>query len=122
MPLDYLPVFMQIVAAVGFAGLALIASVILGQRGKHPPEKDPSSKGGQNPIGPASTRFSVKFYLIAMLFTLFEIETVFFYLWAVVYREQLHEGLGILYAMLVFIGILAVGLAYEIKKKALDWS
>ncbi len=118
---DYLPVFLQIVIALGFAGTTLVLSLLLGQRGRQSAAKDMAYECGKDPIGP-NPRFSIKFYMVAMLFILFDIETVFFYVWAVVYREQLHNGLGILFAMLFFAGILFVGFAYELKKKALDWS
>ena len=121
MLLDYFPVFFQIIVAIGFAAVSLILSVVLGQSGRRNKEKDTPYECGKDPIGPATARFSVKFYMIAMLFILFDIETVFFFLWAVVYRQQLQHGLGILFAMAFFVAILLVGFAYEIKKKALDW-
>ena len=121
MLLDYFPVLFQIFVAVGFAIVSLVMSVILGQSGRRTKEKDTAYECGQDPIGPATARFSVKFYMIAMLFILFDIETVFFFLWAVVYKHQLQNGLGILFTMAFFVLILFVGFAYEIKKKALDW-
>jgi len=121
MVLDYLPAFLQIVIAAGFGVVALMVSLILGQRGRRSKGKDEAYECGKDPIG-ATPRFSIKFYMIAMLFILFDIETVFFYVWAVVYKDRLHDGLGILYAMLFFAAVLFVGLAYELKKKALDWA
>jgi NADH-quinone oxidoreductase subunit A len=122
MLIDYFPVLFQIIVAVGFAGVSLVLSVVLGQSGRRTVEKDTAYECGKDPIGPTTARFSVKFYMIAMLFILFDIETVFFFLWAVVYKHQLTvDGLRILYAMLFFIAILLVGFAYELKKKALDW-
>ena len=74
------------------------------------------------PVGEGSTRLSVKFYLVAMLFILFDIEVVFLYPWAVIYREMLKESGGaILGAMLSFLGILLVGYLYALKKRAFDW-
>jgi NADH-quinone oxidoreductase subunit A len=74
------------------------------------------------PVGEGSTRLSVKFYLVAMLFILFDIEVVFLYPWAVIYRTMLHESGGaILGAMLSFLGILFVGYLYAVKKGAFDW-
>ncbi len=121
MVLDYLPVFLEILIAIGFAGVALTLSLALGQRGRKSAAKNVAYECGKDPIG-ANPRFSIKFYMIAMLFILFDIETVFFYVWATVYRAQLHNGLGILFAMLFFAGVLFVGFAYELKKKALDWA
>jgi NADH-quinone oxidoreductase subunit A len=121
MATEYLPVFLQIAAAVFFAVAAIGVSLLLGQRGRRTRAKDMPYECGKDPIGPMP-RFSVKFYMVAMLFILFDVETVFFILWGVVYRDQLQNGLGILFAMLFFTAILFVGLAYELKKKALDWA
>ena len=119
---DYLPIFLQIVVAIGFAAVALIFSVILGKAGRRNPTKDSPYECGMLPIGGPQPRFAVKFYLVAMLFILFDIEVVFMYPWAVVYREMLHNGPGIFYAMFSFIGILIVGYLYALKKKAFDWT
>ena len=74
------------------------------------------------PEGAAQPRFSVKFYLVAMLFILFDIEIVFMYPWAVVYREFVaSRGPGIFWSMFSFAGILTVGYVYAIMKGALDW-
>jgi NADH-quinone oxidoreductase subunit A len=71
--------------------------------------------------GEAQPRFSVRFYLVAMLFILFDLEIVFMYPWAVVYRESIAQSSLILWSMLSFISILTVGYAYALKKGALDW-
>jgi len=74
------------------------------------------------PVGEGSARLSVKFYLVAMLFILFDIEVVFLYPWAVIYREMLKENGGvILGAMVSFLAILFVGYLYAVKKRAFDW-
>jgi NADH-quinone oxidoreductase subunit A len=74
------------------------------------------------PIGSNSARFAVKFYLIAMLFILFDIETVFMYPWAVIYKDFLQTNAAPVFAgMLSFIGILAVGFVYILRKDALNW-
>jgi len=121
-PQDYVPVFLQIVAGLLFAVGTLAASVIIGKRGRRTAAKDQPYECGKDPIGPTHSRFSIKFYLVAMLFILFDIEVVFMYTWAVVYRELLHNGLGIFYSMFTFIGILFVGFLYALKKKAFDWT
>ena len=119
---DYLPIFLQVIVAIGFAASALIFSVILGKAGKRNATKDSAYECGMLPLGEAQPRFSVKFYLVAMLFILFDIEVVFMYPWAVVYREFLVEnGRMILWSMLGFIGTLTVAYIYALKKGALDW-
>jgi NADH-quinone oxidoreductase subunit A len=122
MPQDYVPVFLQIVAGIFFAVSTLAVSVLIGKRGRRSPAKDQPDECGKDPIGPTLSRFSIKFYLVAMLFILFDIEVVFMYTWAVVYREQLLNGLGIFFSMFSFIGILFVGYLYALKKKAFDWT
>ncbi len=77
---------------------------------------------GMLPIGEGNTRFSVRFYLVAMLFILFDIEVVFLYPWAVVYREMLRENANLIFgAMVSFLGVLFVGYVYALKKQAFDW-
>jgi NADH-quinone oxidoreductase subunit A len=121
-PEDYVPVFIQIVAGLLFAVTTLGASLALGKRGRRTPAKDMPYECGKDPIGPTHSRFSVKFYLVAMLFILFDIEVVFMYPWAVVYRDMLANGPGIFFDMFGFIGILFVGFLYALKKKAFDWT
>jgi NADH-quinone oxidoreductase subunit A len=119
---QYLPVLMLGALAVLFSAGMLIGSVILGKRGKRPAIKDTPYECGMLPIGPGNARLSVKFYLVAMLFILFDIEVVFLYPWAVVYKDMLktHGGL-ILGAMLSFMLVLLVGYIYALKKRAFDW-
>jgi NADH-quinone oxidoreductase subunit A len=119
--IDYVPVLLQIAFAIFFAAAILITSSILGQRGRRPAAKDIPYECGKTPEGNLQPRFSVKFYMIAMLFILFDIEVVFMYAWAVIYREQLANGLTILWAIFPFIGIFFVGELYAWKKGALDW-
>src|SRR6266478_7399198 len=109
MAANYLPVLLQAVIAVGFAVVALLVSVLLGKAGKRNPTKDSAYECGMLPLGQAQPRFSVKFYLVAMLFILFDIEIVFMYPWAVVYREAIKHGSIIFWSMLSFITILMVG-------------
>jgi NADH-quinone oxidoreductase subunit A len=120
--IQYVPVLMLGLLAVVFSAGMLIFSVIAGKRGKRKPIKDTAYECGMLPIGPGNTRLSVKFYLVAMLFILFDIEVVFLYPWAVVYRDMLSTHAGvILGSMLSFIGILFVGYVYAVKKNAFDW-
>ena len=118
---EYLPVLLHIVVAIGFAVSALLISVLLGKAGKRTPIKDSAYECGMLPQGQAQPRFSVKFYLVAMLFILFDLEIVFMYPWAVVYRESIAESKTILWSMLSFVSILMVGYVYALKKGALDW-
>ena len=120
--MQYLPVLMLGLLAVGFSFGMLIMSVVLGKKGRRPPVKDTPYECGMIPVGEGSTRLSVKFYLVAMLFILFDIEVVFLYPWAVIYRDMLRaNGGAILGAMVSFLGILFVGYLYAVKKRAFDW-
>jgi NADH-quinone oxidoreductase subunit A len=119
---QYIPVLMLGVLAVVFSFGMLVMSVVLGKRGKRTPVKDTPYECGMVPVGPGTTRLSVRFYLVAMLFILFDIEVVFLYPWAVIYRDMLKESGGmILGAMLSFLGVLFVGYLYAVKKRAFDW-
>jgi NADH-quinone oxidoreductase subunit A len=121
---QYIPVLFLLAAAVGFAGGTLLISVLLGKFAKRTKAKDMPYECGANPIGDAGGRFSVKFYLVAMIFILFDIEVVFMYPWAVVYRDMLAEHATrnlVLGSMVSFLGILFVGYIYAVKKKAFDW-
>src|SRR5215467_9259241 len=120
---EYLPVLLQIIVAVLFAGSALLVSVVVGRSGKRTRAKDTAYECGMLPQGEAQPRFSVKFYLVAMLFILFDIEIVFMYPWAVVYRDFVakYNALPILGSMVGFVVILLVGFVYAVKKGALDW-
>ncbi len=119
---DYLPILLQVIIAVGFAIVALLTSMALGKAGRRNPTKDSAYECGMLPQGAVQPRFSVKFYLVAMLFILFDIEIVFMYPWAVVYRDFIRDhGTSIFWSMLSFVGILTVGYVYAIKKGALEW-
>ena len=118
---EYLPVLLQIIVANGFAVSALLVSALLGKTGRRTPAKDLPYECGMIPQGEGAPRFSVKFYLVAMLFILFDLEIVFMYPWAVVYKEAITHGMGIFWSMLTFIAILMVGYVYALKKGALDF-
>src|SRR6266566_9196557 len=118
---DYLPVLLQVIVAMIFAASALGVSVLVGKTGKRTRAKDMAYECGMVPQGEIQPRFSVKFYLVAMLFILFDLEIVFMYPWAVVYKEMIAESKLILWSMLSFITILMVGYVYALKKGALDW-
>jgi NADH-quinone oxidoreductase subunit A len=118
---EYLPVLLQIIVAVGFAVLALLVSVIIGKTGRRNAIKDSPYECGMVPQGEVQPRFSVKFYLVAMLFILFDLEIVFMYPWAVVYREVIRHSSVIFWSMLSFISLLMVGYIYALRKGVLDW-
>jgi NADH-quinone oxidoreductase subunit A len=118
---EYLPILLQIIVAAGFAVSALVVSVLLGKKGRRSRIKDSAYECGMIPQGEAQPRFSVKFYLIAMLFILFDLEIVFMYPWAVVYREMIRHSSVIFWSMLSFVSILMVGYVYALRKGVLDW-
>ena len=94
--MQYIPVVILGIVAVGFAAGTLFASVLLGKRGKDSRIKDTAYECGMLPVGDGNTRLSVKFYLVAMLFILFDIEVVFLYPWAVIYRGMLANNAGLI--------------------------
>ena len=119
---QYVPVLMLGLVAIAFAFGTLIASVVLGKLGRRSRIKDTAYECGMLPVGEGNTRLSVKFYLVAMLFILFDIEVVFLYPWAVVYKEMLKDNANLIFgSMISFMAILFVGYIYALKKKAFDW-
>lgn len=125
---QYIPVLILAATAVLFAGATLILSVLIGRwANKNRLRRVSKTKNipyecGMLPVGEGNTRLSVKFHLVAMLFILFDIEVVFLYPWAVIYREMLKENAGLIFgSMISFLGILFVGYVYALKKKAFDW-
>src|ERR1700683_5732593 len=117
-PETFFPVLVQPVLAILVAGALITLSFLLGKRVKDR-VKDSPYECGIAPTGSARERFSVKFYLVAIVFILFDIEAVFLYPWAVVYRELKMFGF---FEMLVFIALVLAGFFYIWKKGALDWS
>ena len=118
---EYLPVLLQIIVATVFAASALVVSILVGKTGRRTRAKDMAYECGMIPQGEVQPRFSVKFYLVAMLFILFDLEIVFMYPWAVVYKEMIAQSALIFWSMLSFISILMIGYVYALKKGALDW-
>jgi NADH-quinone oxidoreductase subunit A len=119
---QYIPVLMlAALAAMAAAGM-LFLSVAVGKIGRRNRVKDTPYECGMLPIGEGNVRMSVKFYLVAMLFILFDIEVVFLYPWAVVYKDMLLTNPNLIFgSMLSFLGILFVGYIYALKKGAFDW-
>lgn len=118
---EYFPVLVQILLAAALAAVILGASALFGQRGSRGKIKDSAYECGVEPTGASQTRFSVKFYVTAMLFILFDIEIVFLIPWALVYRDFLAASIPILLPVLFFLFLLVLGLLYELKKGALEW-
>jgi NADH-quinone oxidoreductase subunit A len=122
--LQYIAVLILLVIAVGATGGMIAMSMLLGKKGGTSKIKDTAYECGMLPIGAGAPRMSVKFYLVAMLFILFDIEVVFMYPWAVVYKELLADEAtrnAVFGGMMFFIAMIVVGLIYEFKKKAFDW-
>lgn len=115
--LSYLPILLFILVGLGFGAVTIGLSTIIVPR-RSSPAKDSAYECGVDPVGNARGRFSVKFYLVAVLFILFDIEAVFLYPWAVSFHQL---GLYGLVEMVLFIAILLVGYFYLLKKRALEW-
>lgn len=118
---EFIPVLIQILLALGIGSAIIIGNILFGQKALSNPIKDSPYECGMLSQGNAHSRFAVKFYVTAMLFILFDIEVVFLIPWILVLRDFLVQGIPILMPVMVFIGILIVGLVYELKKGALDW-
>jgi NADH-quinone oxidoreductase subunit A len=121
---NYLPLVLQILVALGLAAGMVGASWFLGQH-KNSRTKGRTYESGMDPVGDARGRFTVRFYMVAMLFILFDVEAVFMLPWAVIFR-RLPAITGSkffgFWEMLVYLGFVAVGLFYVWKKGILDWS
>jgi NADH-quinone oxidoreductase subunit A len=122
MLLQYLAIAVLIALAIMVALIAIGLGELFGPK-KKSTQKAMPYESGMTPIGPGTRRMPVRFYLIAVLFILFDIEVVFFLPWAVVFRKYIEIGLGsfILAEMIVFIVVLLVGFVYAWKKGALEW-
>lgn len=122
MAIDYLPLLIFVLITVGFAAIAIIVPTLLGPRRANKQKLEPY-ESGIIPYSDARRRFPVKFYLVAMLFILFDIEVIFLYPWAGVLRT-LRDEFSVWLALApmgFFLLILIIGLLYEWKKGALDW-
>jgi NADH-quinone oxidoreductase subunit A len=117
MPIQYVPIAILLLLATLFSAAMVILGHLFGPR--RPTErKSLPYESGMNPFGPGTRRMPVRFYMVAVLFILFDIEVVFFLPWAIVFREL---GLFGLIEMLIFVLILVVGYIYAWKKGALEW-
>ncbi|MBE35739.1 MAG: NADH-quinone oxidoreductase subunit I [Opitutaceae bacterium] len=118
---EYLPFLIQAVLAAGIALAIIGASHLIGQRTKKNAIKDSAYECGIPAEGIVHSRFSVKFYVTVMLFILFDIEVVFLIPLSFIYRDFLANNITILGPVLFFVGVLVLGLFYEVKKGALEW-
>ena len=121
---DYLPILLMIIVAAGFAVGNVVLSTFVGQR-KRTRTKLMPYECGKDPVGSARERFSVMFYLIAMIFILFDIEVIFLVPWAAVFKSMAGQGDAMRWfayiEMMIFVGLLFVGYIYIVKKGAFDW-
>ena len=118
----FLPVLIMLIIAVGVGGVILVLNWFVGRHQRNPAKLAPY-ESGVPPLDENRKRVNVRFYQIAMLFILFDIEAAFLYPWAVIYRDAVHgpSGMFIFTEMLVFIVLLAVGYIYVWKRKTFDW-
>ncbi len=116
-PIEYLPVLILAGIGVGFGVVNLFVSWLLRPSNRYKAKLDPY-ECGVDPVSDAHERFSVRFYILAMLFLLFDVEAIFLYPWAVVYKSI---GLYGFFEMVIFIIILVIGYAYAWRKGALEW-
>ncbi len=115
---DYLPIILQLLIALGFVALTMTITHLIGPKRKTTDVKLTAFESGIEVIGNARQPFSVKYFVVAILFVLFDIEVIFMYPWAVNFREF---GINGLIEMFIFMGTLLLGFIYVLKKKALEW-
>jgi len=116
-PVDYVPIFFQMLVALGFVVLTMSITHLIGPKRKTADKLSPFESGIEV-IGNARAPFSIKYFMVAILFVLFDIEVIFMYPWAVNFREFGVQGL---IEMFIFMATLLLGFIYVIKKKALEW-
>jgi len=117
LPVDYLPILIQLIVAAGFGITTIVGTHLLGPKVRTE-NKLTSFESGVEVVGNARQPFSIKYFLVAILFVIFDVEVIFMYPWAVNFREFGFQGL---IEMFIFMGMLLLGFIYVIKKKALDW-
>lgn len=120
MPASYLSILIFIIIAIPFAAAHLIVSHFFGPK-KYDKRKLSVYECGVQPLTSARVKFSLKFFIIALIFIIFDVEVIFIYPWAIVYKGYLAKGIFILCEMLIFIAILLVGYIYVWKKGGLEW-
>ena len=119
LPENYIPIIIQALVAIGFVGISLLGAHFLGPKQlDSTTNKNKSFECGIESVGNARIPFSVKYFLVAILFVLFDVEVIFMYPWAVNFKEMGVDGL---IKMSIFMILLLIGFFYVIKKKALVW-
>jgi NADH-quinone oxidoreductase subunit A len=118
---SYLPFVIQVVLAAAIGAVIIGASHFFGQRSAKNAIKDTPYECGIKSEGLLNTRFTARFFITAMLFLIFDLEVVFLIPWAFIYRDFLSRHLPILGPVMFFVGVLVVGLIYEVRKGALEW-
>ena len=117
LPVDYLPILIQLIVAAGFGITTIIGTHLIGPKVRTE-NKLTAFESGVEVVGNARQPFSIKYFLVAILFVIFDVEVIFMYPWAVNFREFGFQGL---IEMFIFMGLLLLGFIYVIKKKALNW-
>lgn len=117
-PIDFLPIIFQVIVALGFVVTTLVATHLLGPKRKTS-DKLETFESGIKVVGNARQPFSIKYFVVAILFVLFDVEVIFMYPWAVNFRALRMDGM---IEMFIFMGTLLLGFIYVIKKKVLDWN
>lgn len=118
--MQYLPVLLLLAVGLGIGVAIIVLSSFIGPKIKNT-LKDTPFECGVPPLGDTKHRFSVRFYLVAILFLLFDVEAIFFFPFALIYREYLSMNTFILLEMGFFVGILLIGYFYVLRKGALEW-
>lgn len=116
-PVDYFPILLQLIVAVGFGIGTIVITHLIGPKVKTE-NKLGAFESGVEVIGDARQPFSIKYFIVAILFVIFDVEVIFMYPWAVNFREMGFDGL---WKMGIFLGVVVLGLIYEMKKGTLDW-
>jgi NADH-quinone oxidoreductase subunit A len=118
---DYLPIFLVVGFATVFAGGVLISSKLFGPQRPNP-EKLSTYESGMKPVGTTEERISIKYYLVAMLFIIFDLEVIFVYPWAVQFKSLFGEyGFSVFVSMFIFLVVLELGFLYVYKKGGFEW-
>jgi NADH-quinone oxidoreductase subunit A len=118
---SYLPVFLVIAFAVVFSAAVIISSKLIGPQRPNA-EKETTYESGVEPVGSTHERVSVKYYLVAMLFIIFDIEVIFVYPWAVQFKSLYHQsGMPVFYSMMLFLVVFEIGFLYVYKKGGFKW-
>src|SRR5690606_9974680 len=118
-PVDYLPIIIQLAIALGFVVLTMTITHLIGPKRKTTDIKLTAFESGIESVGNARQPFSIKYFIVAILFVIFDIEVIFMYPWAVNFREF---GINGLIEMFIFMGTLLLGFIYILKKKVLEWN